>query len=189
MPDQGSTYNPTNLANPNAETAEVGSPTFDWSVSARGQVTAHVKPMVSFGITWNPFFGIGNCEVDLVADGYVQFYLTAQASGSGNSVCYGANTGANLYAQIQAPSQFNWILPTNPWQLGSWGPAPVVQETCPISSRDVHIEAPVPRALIEGPSLGASRRLREVEALSKRGTTVIGMSNYRHSMKKKKRVY
>ncbi|TGJ83235.1 hypothetical protein E0Z10_g5519 [Xylaria hypoxylon] len=51
FPDQGSGYNPKSLKDPETST-QPGNPTFDWSVEAQGQITAHVKPLVSFGITW-----------------------------------------------------------------------------------------------------------------------------------------
>ncbi|KAI0543166.1 carbohydrate-binding module family 18 [Xylaria digitata] len=160
FPDQGSDYNPKNLKDPEAST-QPGKPTFDWSVEAQGQITAHVKPLVSFGITWGTVFNkLPNCEVDLVVDGYATVYLRASTVTS--SVCYGVNTGATLYAQLDAPSQLSWVLPTNPWIFGEWS-APIIPETQPAR-------------------LGAGRRGLPSDSLStelgdglrKRESTVIG---------------
>ncbi|OTA92708.1 glycoside hydrolase family 18 protein [Hypoxylon sp. CO27-5] len=176
FPDQGSDYNPKNLKDPDP-TTQSGKPTFDWSVEANGQITAHVKPLVSFGITWGAVFNkVPNCEVDLVVDGYATVYLKASTKTS--SVCYGVNTGANLYAQLDAPSQLNWILPSNPWILGQWS-APIIPETCPISAsaRDTEtllIEPPKSRVLGDRGLLPDSLHPGLGFGLEKRATTVIG---------------
>ncbi len=44
-----------------------------------------------------------------------------RTSKDGNGVCYGVMTGAELYAKLDAPSMFNWVLPSNPWTLGHLG--------------------------------------------------------------------
>jgi len=81
------------------------------------------------------------CEVSLVANGYVQVYITAHADNSGSSkVCYGANTGVSLSAQLHAPPAFGWIMPRNPYILTSWGPVAILQETRPArSEREISI--------------------------------------------------
>ncbi|KAI0818343.1 carbohydrate-binding module family 18 [Xylaria sp. FL0064] len=165
FPDQGPDYDLKNLKNPESKT-QSGTPTFDWSVETHGEITAHVKPQVSFGITWGKVFNkLPNCEVDLVVDGWATVYL--KASTTTRSVCYGVITGANLFAALDAPSQLNWILPTNPWMLGEWS-ADVVPETCPISANAKDIET----RLIEPPSddLGTGLGLEP----KKRAATVIG---------------
>lgn len=98
----------------------------------------------------------------------MQAYVKAGASGGSStdtsaSVCYGANTGADLYVKLDAPDQFSWVLAKNPWSLGSWGPVSVIDETCPISTskRTIH-----PRG---GSDLALLR-----SSIKKRDSTVIG---------------
>ncbi|KAH8895714.1 hypothetical protein GQ53DRAFT_853840 [Thozetella sp. PMI_491] len=171
FPDQGADYDPQNLANINAATGNEGiKPTIDWTVSAKGQITAHVKPTVSFGISWGPAFQLPNCEVDLVADGYLTAYVSATAgAGTGSKLCYGVNTGTSLSVKLDAPSQFNWILPQNPWSLASWGPVGIIPETCPIQTRDLGIDGPAIPSRISPPANLTHSSLSE-----KRGNIVIG---------------
>lgn len=171
FPDPGtsSEYDPQDLRTPE-DTTQPGDASFDWSVQAEGQITAHLKPQASFGITWGSVFSsLDHCEVDLVLDGYMQAYVRAGVSGGSStdtsaSVCYGANTGADLYVKLDAPEQFNWLLEQSPWSLNKWGPVAVINETCPISSssskRTVH------------PGGGADLALQR--SRKKRDSTVIG---------------
>ncbi|KAI3329496.1 hypothetical protein F4824DRAFT_506075 [Ustulina deusta] len=120
-----------------------------------------------FGITWAAVFNkLPNCEVDLVVDGYATVYL--KASTTTTSVCYGVNTGANLFAQLDAPSQLNWVLPASPWVLGE-SSAPIVPETCPISAsaRDVETLSIEPPGLRARPAAALAR-----DGLEKRGRKV-----------------
>lgn len=108
FPDQGSDYNPTQMggAPDHAGTDKIGQPTFDFSVSAKGDITAHLKPTFSFGIKFDSFWSVDPCQVQLVADGYVRLYAEAQKSTS-NPNCpftYGVDVGADLYAHVDAPS-------------------------------------------------------------------------------------
>ncbi|KAI0445107.1 carbohydrate-binding module family 18 [Xylaria telfairii] len=179
FPDQGSDYNPKNLEDPEPAT-QPGKTTFDWSVEARGQITAWVKPGVSFGITWGTVFNkLPNCLVALVVSGHTTVYLKASTTTS--SVCYGVNTGAGLYVQLEAPEQLNWVLPSNPWVLGEWS-AEIIPETCPISAspRDVDTLLIEPPGLL--PRLGAVQEGLPSDSLhtdleiglTKRAATVIG---------------
>lgn len=147
FPDPGTSgeFDPQDLQTPEDKT-QPGDASFDWSVQAEGQITAHLKPQASFSITWGSVFSsLDNCEVDLVLDGYMQAYVRAGVSGGSStdtsaSVCYRANMGAELYVKLDAPDQFNWLLEQSPWSLNKWGPVSVSNETCPISSskRTVH---------------------------------------------------
>ena len=82
FPDQGSKYNPTEMggAPDHSGTDKVGLPTFDFSVSAKGDITAHIKPTFSFGIKFDSFWQVDACQVQLVADGYMRLYAEAQTS-------------------------------------------------------------------------------------------------------------
>ncbi|KAI0865410.1 hypothetical protein F4860DRAFT_307737 [Xylaria cubensis] len=174
FPDQGSDYDPKSLNDDTNPDTQAGKTDFDWSVEASGQITAHVKPQVSFGITWGSIFNkVPNCEVDLVVDGYATAYLRANAGKSGGSVCYGANVGASLYAQLDAPKQLSWVLPHSPWFLGEWGPVPTIEETCPISSKRDLLDAPR-RTRSLGNTLSIASLGERSLGLSKRDTTVIG---------------
>ncbi|KAI0971243.1 carbohydrate-binding module family 18 [Xylaria arbuscula] len=179
FPDQGPDYNPKNLKD-SKPTTQTGKPDFDWSVEASGQITAHVKPLVSFGITWGAVFNkLPNCEIDLVVDGYATVYL--KGSTTTKSVCYGVNTGANLFAQLDVPPQLNWVLPENPWVLGEWS-APIIPETCPISAGaenhdTLFIKPPGLRARLGARQRGRysdSLDTRPDHGLQKRAATVIG---------------
>ncbi|KAI1079051.1 hypothetical protein F5B20DRAFT_591046 [Whalleya microplaca] len=159
FPDQGPDCNPKNLKNAQP-TTQPGKSTFDWSVEAYGQITAHVKPLVRFGITWGALFNkLPNCEVDLVVDGYVTVYLKASTT-----------TGS-----------LNWILPSNPWVLAECF-APIIPETCPISARarsdeTLHIGIPRPRALSRVGHKSSSYDGLDTalgRGLGRRATTVIG---------------
>jgi chitinase len=173
FPDQSPEYNPHNLADPSAQTNPY-EPKIDWSVKANGQITAHVKPKLSFGITWGSAFQVGDCSVDLVADGSVTAYIKAEASNNGAKLCYGVTAQASLQVELNAPSQFNWVLSRNPWPLNSWGPVDVLPERCPIQSRrDLEAHANTTKWALDA---GRSAKLRTPasHALERRGTRVLG---------------
>lgn len=118
-PDAGSDYDPKALENPDRDgtgTFEgLSEPTFDWSVEASGQITAHLKPTFEFGIIVDPIWHLGNAKVDVVADGWVRFYANAAASSQGAECpfTYGVDVGADLYATADA-SAVGWGAKTFP---------------------------------------------------------------------------
>lgn len=76
------------------------------------------------------------CEVDLVADGWMQFYASSSVSDSSYSVCYGANAGAGIYAQLQVPSSIGWLLGgqgTTVYPIYT-SSVDILPQTCPIQS-------------------------------------------------------
>lgn len=104
-PDQGTDYQPTAVDAPNPGADKIGQPTFDYSLTAEGDITAHLKPTFEFGIKFDDWLKVDSCYVDLVADGYLRFHAKAELS-SDASVCpfeYGVDVGANLYAYVTAP--------------------------------------------------------------------------------------
>ncbi|KAH8882031.1 hypothetical protein GQ53DRAFT_589853, partial [Thozetella sp. PMI_491] len=113
FPELDSDDDPQDITDPNTDgTQEIGKPTIDWSIDANGQITAHVKPTISFGIEFNTkFISIDPATVNIVADGWVQAYASATYGSSDQNFCYGANAGCDLYAQINVPSSINWLLP------------------------------------------------------------------------------
>lgn len=143
FPDQEDEAVPqSDNADPDRDGTEaLGSTSLNWTIAASGQITAHVKPMVSFGINFNSkFIDIDPCEIDLVADGWMQYYADGSIDNSGDySVCYGCNSGASLYAQVQIPSQFaSWGLPKgSTYPIYSPDPVALIHRTCPIQSRSL----------------------------------------------------
>lgn len=115
-------------------TQEIGKPTIDWSIDANGQITAHIKPTVSFGIEFNDkFISVDPTTVNVVADGWVQAYASATYGSGGQDFCYGSNAGCDLYAQVNAASAIGWLLPGgNPSKYNIWSsPAyAVIPQTC-----------------------------------------------------------
>jgi chitinase len=143
LPDQGTDENPQSLQDPDRDgTQEIGNPTFNYSVTANGQITAHVKPTITFGLDFNSnFLNVGSAKVDLVADGSLQVYANAATSnsGSGSSFCYGAIAAASLYATVEAPSVFGWDFNVPQYQIAPVISKDVIPQTCPIGSRDLDI--------------------------------------------------
>ena len=110
---QTAEYPPKAVTDPNRDgTQALGVPTFDWSVSAHGEISLHLKPTVTFGIVFDDRWKVPRCSVDLILDGYVIVYADAAiSSGQGAQPCpftYGVDGGFDLYAQLTAPETFNW---------------------------------------------------------------------------------
>ena len=113
-PDKGTYAGPKALSDPDRD--GTGSfdglkpPTFDYSVLATGQITAHLKPTFEFGIAFDKMWDVnGDAKVAIVADGWTR--LMAAAGTSSQSSCpftYGIDLGADLYATVEAPSAFGW---------------------------------------------------------------------------------
>ncbi|MCJ1383204.1 hypothetical protein MMC17_006317 [Xylographa soralifera] len=141
-PDANHDWDPEATTNPGRDgTQELLSPEFEYGISASGFVTAHIKPTITFGIDFNQnFLPVDSCTVNLVADGYITFHASASAGSSVSSFCYGIDAGADLYANVQAPSLFGWSLAQPNYQIAQSPPIQIVPETCPISSRDLQHE-------------------------------------------------
>ncbi|KAF2737441.1 hypothetical protein EJ04DRAFT_430966, partial [Polyplosphaeria fusca] len=114
-------YNPKAEANPVAGNSYLPvAPAVKASIEASGQITAHLKPTFSFGIRFLPRWNVPNCNVDLVADGWVRLHAEARAGTNANCpFSYGVDGGAELYAKIDAPGNFGgaWGLASNPVSL------------------------------------------------------------------------
>ncbi|KAI9876312.1 MAG: hypothetical protein M1830_006786 [Pleopsidium flavum] len=137
FPDAGPDYEPKALASPDRDGTQIlGQPTFNYSVSADGHITAHIKPTITFGIDFNKnFLNVDSRKVDLVADGWLRLHASASTSTTGSSFCYGVDAGADLYASVEAPKAFGWDLAVPRYQLAQSSPKQVIQTTCPIQSR------------------------------------------------------
>lgn len=110
-PNPSGEYNPKTLQNIARDMTLEGlkKPTFDYSLSASGQLTAHLKPTFEFGITFDKGWSIPDAKVSLVADGWMRMHAKAELS-SDPSVCpfvYGIDVGADLYVQLDVPPQFS----------------------------------------------------------------------------------
>lgn len=113
LPDQSSDWDPKALSPPDRSGTGsfdgIKQPTFDYSVTATGQITAHLKPTFEFGIKFDPMWKVDSAGVDVVADGWARIMASAGVSSTGNCpFTYGIDVGADLYAVVIAPSAFGW---------------------------------------------------------------------------------
>ena len=136
-PNQNSDWDPKALDEPSRDGTGlegVRQPTFDFSVTANGEITAHLKPTFEFGIVFDQRWDVDSAKVDVVADGWVRLKAAAGISSGGNCpFTYGIDVGADLYARAEAPS-LGWkrrsfpIASASPKSLKAGG-------TCPVSSQ------------------------------------------------------
>lgn len=78
-----------------------------WEVDAYGQLVAHITPQVTFGIVFDSS-KISNAALDLGVDAYTRLYAEAKVGSKQDSVyCYGADGGAELFANVEAPTIFS----------------------------------------------------------------------------------
>lgn len=118
-------------------TQSVGQPKFEYGVKASGFITAHVRPIVSFGIQFNSkLLSSASATVNLIADGHVTFRADASAGSSGSSFCYGIDAGADLLASVQAPGFPGWSLNGQEYPIASTPAIQIIPYTCPVSSRE-----------------------------------------------------
>ncbi|KAL8730716.1 MAG: hypothetical protein Q9166_003908 [cf. Caloplaca sp. 2 TL-2023] len=155
-PDQGAEWDPKGLSTPNRDGTGsfegIKQPTFDYSVTATGQMTAHLKPTFEFGIVFDKMWKVDSAKADVVADGWVRLKAAAGVSSSGNCpFTYGIDVGADLFASVSAPKAFGWAPRSFP--IASL-PAKAAKKggTCPTKQkRDVYEvllgSAMVPRAI------------------------------------------
>ena len=138
FPDANKDYDPQATKEPDRDGTQIlGKPSFNYSVSADGSLTAHVKPTITFGLDFNKkFLDVASAKVDLVADGWCRLHASATTD-NGGSFCYGVDVGADLYASVEAPKAFGWDLSVPRYQLGQVSPKQVVPRTCPIGSRSL----------------------------------------------------
>lgn len=142
-PDQGSDWDPKSEGSgPDRDgTQDLLTPEWQYGVSASGFVELHVKPTITFGVTFNPtFVKTDGVNVNLVADGWIRFHADASNTGgssgdSSSSFCYGVDAGADLYCTVNAPSFNGWSLGSSPYPIASSDPIQIIPNTCPISTR------------------------------------------------------
>ncbi|KAF8252102.1 glycosyl hydrolases family 18 protein-like protein [Wilcoxina mikolae CBS 423.85] len=111
-PDQGSDWDPKALSPPKRDITLNGlkQPTFDFSVKASGQITAHLKPTFIFGIEFDKMWHLGAAKVEIEADGWMRMYASAEFSTNSDNCpfTYGIDVGADLSARAEAPDAFGW---------------------------------------------------------------------------------
>ena len=170
-PDQGAEWDPKSLSSPNRDGTGsfqgIKQPTFDYAVTATGQITAHLKPTFEFGIVFDKMWKVDSAKVDVVADGWVRVKAAAGVSSSGNCpFTYGIDVGADLFASVSAPKAFGWAPRSFP--IASL-PAKAAKEggTCPTKQkRDVY-------DILLGPTVEAEANGNASEhALTKRAAVV-----------------
>ncbi|KAL9131782.1 MAG: hypothetical protein Q9217_000387 [Psora testacea] len=84
-------------------------PSFDCSVTAKSEITAHLKPTFEFGIVFDRMWNVGDANVAVVADGWARLMAAAGLSSQGNCpFTYGIDLCADLYATVEAPEAFGW---------------------------------------------------------------------------------
>ena len=142
-PDQGAGAGPKALSDPNRDgTGDfqgLKQPSFDYSVVAKGEITAHLKPTFEFGIVFDKMWNVGgDAKVSVVADGWTRLMAAAGVSSQGNCpFTYGIDLRADLYATVEAPQAFGW----KPTRFPIAAVKPVAAEqggTCPqIESRSL----------------------------------------------------
>ncbi|KAL8701240.1 MAG: hypothetical protein Q9201_005019 [Fulgogasparrea decipioides] len=131
-PDQGAEWDPKGLSNPNRDGTGsfegIKQPTLDYSVTATGQITAHLKPTFEFGIVFNKMWKVDSAKVDVIADGWVRMKAAAGASSSGNCpFTYVTGQNSDRYAtehilEFQLLTIFLESLNLCSWLKNYWDP-------------------------------------------------------------------
>lgn len=137
-PDHDSDWDPKTLDKPSRDGTGlegVKQPTFDFSVTANGEISAHLKPTFEFGIVFDKQWKVDSAKVDVFADGWVRLKAAAGiSSGENCPFTYGIDVGAELYARAEAPSTFGWRPRSFP--IASVSPKSVKKGgTCPVASQ------------------------------------------------------
>ncbi|KAI0202235.1 hypothetical protein F4808DRAFT_468777 [Astrocystis sublimbata] len=112
-PQQTSEFDPKSLDDPQRDFDLKGlqQPMFNASVVAEGQITAHLRPTLSFGIEFDKRWEVPKLIAELVAHGWVRGRAKANILGGDAATCpfqYGLDAGAVLTARANAPPQFKW---------------------------------------------------------------------------------
>lgn len=112
-PQQTSEFDPKPLDDPQRDFDIKGlqQPTFNLTVVAEGQLTAHLRPTLSFGIEFDKSWDVPKCTAELVAEGWVRGRAKANILGGDATTCpfmYGLDAGAMLIARANVPPQFDW---------------------------------------------------------------------------------
>ena len=106
-------------------------PTFYAAVQAAGQVEAHLKAAMEFGVRFDERWKVGAAAAAVVADGYIRFQVGAGISTSASCPWnYGLDLGVALYAQVDSPPALGWDV--KKWDLPGSGEVALIKGgTCP----------------------------------------------------------
>ena len=157
-PQQEPGFQPQDLQNPNRDGTEIlGQPTFNYSVTASGEIVTHLLPTITFGIDFEPRWKVDSCKVDLVADGWVRFHAEASNVNTDCPFSYGVDAGADLYAEMTVPDLFGWgsgsrfdIAQVSPKQIVAGGSCPKSEKRS-ISSVNARLDG---NGFLSAPSSG-----------------------------------
>lgn len=113
LPDPDDSTDPQTLDQPDYD--DTGSwtgiqkPKVYAGVEAQGDATVHLIAAVDFGVRFDDQYGIGAAAASVNADGWIMVQMGAGKSTEGTCpFTYGMTVGAELYATVEAPSQFGW---------------------------------------------------------------------------------
>ncbi|KAK5995095.1 hypothetical protein PT974_03488 [Cladobotryum mycophilum] len=88
-----------------------------------------VTSLVEFGIRWNPKYKVSDTAISLQLHTHATLYgNTGEGTSVTLNVCYGAVTGAELFAQLKAPNIFGVNL-NRRWSFYKRA-FPIVEEQC-----------------------------------------------------------
>lgn len=107
----GLTDNTENPKDPGIDDDPDKPSNFTADVTVNGDITLQITPLVEFGVRFNPKYKATDTTISLQLNTHATLYGSAGVgTDTAASVCYGALAGAELFAQVQAPS----ILGVNP---------------------------------------------------------------------------
>ncbi|KAI1397459.1 hypothetical protein F4819DRAFT_503329 [Hypoxylon fuscum] len=103
--------------NPGTQPAPDRDSPFRADIGVSGDLTVKVTPLVEFGIRWDPKFSVTDTIISLQLDNYATLYGSAGVgTDTAANVCYGANAGTELFAQLQGPTIFG-VNPNRRWSF------------------------------------------------------------------------
>jgi chitinase len=103
---QGEQEGPEKMSDYSEPQVEKSADPFQWDLDAKGQLTVHIIPKVTFGIVFDNS-AISNAAMDIGVDAYTRLYADLKVGLNEPLVyCYGVDGGASLFASIEAPTLF-----------------------------------------------------------------------------------
>ncbi|KAM7184016.1 glycoside hydrolase [Rhypophila sp. PSN 637] len=89
----------------------------DWQLTATGLLAFHLIPMVTFGVVFDPKWGVPSAAFDLGVDTYARFHGFATIGKTTDfTYCVGAEAGYDVFARVTAPTLFKVNL-NRQWSL------------------------------------------------------------------------
>ncbi|KAM7209977.1 glycoside hydrolase [Rhypophila decipiens] len=107
----------------------------DWQLTATGLLAFHLIPMVTFGVVFDPKWGIPSAAFYLGVDTYARFHGFATIGKTTDfTYCVGAEAGYDVFARVTAPTLFKVNL-NRQWSLLSDERSIFSAGQCPSNSR------------------------------------------------------